>query len=118
MRYLISNALKFTPIKGEIKLSAEVFNDNVHIYVSDNGLGISRDNLEKIKKNKHFTNKGTNNESGSGFGLLLCKDLISAQSGKLEINSIPNQGTTFTITLPYFEETDSENKPVLMHTIV
>lgn len=104
LRNLISNSLKFTPLKGEIKLAAEIFNNSVHIYISDNGLGISRENLEKIKSNKHFTNKGTNNESGSGFGLLLCKDLILAQSGKLEINSVPNQGTTFTVTLPYLDE--------------
>lgn len=103
LRNLISNSIKFTLPKGEIKISAEVFQESVHIYITDNGLGITRENLEKIKNNKHFTNKGTNNETGSGFGLLLCKDLITAQSGKLEINSVPHQGTTFTITLPFVE---------------
>lgn len=55
---------------------------------------------------------------GSGFGLLLCKDLLLAQSEKLKINSAPNQGTTFTITLPHFEEKNSENESELVQAIV
>lgn len=107
LRNLISNALKFTHSNGLVKIvSNEIFyNQNqknyVEISVIDNGIGIKKENLEKILKIGHnIKTYGTENEPGTGMGLILVRELIEKNHGNFFINSVINSGTTFTFSLP------------------
>jgi signal transduction histidine kinase len=111
LRNLISNAIKFTPNYGKIVISANEYQDNtenkqsvsdfVCISVKDNGIGISDENLKKIFRiEENFTTYGTNNEKGTGLGLILCKEFIEMNGGKLWVESEEGKGTTFFFSLP------------------
>ncbi len=101
IRNLLSNAIKFTPFDGNIAISATTQEQLCIIKVSDSGVGIPSDKLEFIfDDSKIFSSAGTNNEKGTGLGLKLVKRFIDKNSGKIEVSSEINKGTTFTITLP------------------
>ena len=98
---LLSNAIKFTNENGKISFSAQERNkETIIIKVTDNGVGISQKNQEKYNKGESFTTLGTSNESGFGFGLTLCKGLAEVNKSTLLVESVPNEGTTFSIILP------------------
>ncbi len=101
IRNLVSNSLKFTPEGGtvSIKHSAE---ENVDlITVSDTGIGIDKDDLDKIFRiDVHHTTPGTNNEPGTGLGLILVKELVEKHGGEIKIESEKGKGTNITFTLP------------------
>ena len=98
---LISNAIKFTSKDGKIEIGAMLSGDNVEIFVKDDGVGISKQDLKKIFKiDQHITSKGTANEKGSGLGLILCKELAEKNNGDIRVSSEINKGSTFTLTLP------------------
>ena len=96
-RNLISNSIKFTE-HGTVKVYATE-GAQLCIHVKDSGVGMTREALKKVLSKNYFTTKGTHKESGSGFGLLICRDLISKHGGKLEVKSEINKGTEFTIFL-------------------
>lgn len=101
LRNLISNAIKFTPQGGLIAIAAIEDEDFVKIKVSDSGVGIVEENLPKLFNEKqHFSSVGTNNEAGSGLGLILCKNFVQANNGKISAESISGKGSTFTIEIP------------------
>lgn len=101
LRNLISNAIKFTPQGGLIAIAAIEDEDFVKIKVSDSGVGIAEENLPKLFNEKqHFSSVGTNNEAGSGLGLILCKNFVQANNGKISAESISGKGSTFTIEIP------------------
>ena len=105
LRNLISNAIKFTNEGGMINIRAEQDSKEVIISVSDNGIGISPENISKLLDNSHtYTTTGTALEQGSGLGLILCKEFIEKHGGKLLIDSEPIKGSTFKITLPVFSK--------------
>ena len=81
-----------------IKIYTKIKNKNIKIYVEDNGIGISKENLKKISQ-PFFTTK----QNGTGLGVLLSKEIITAHNGKLEYKSKEKEGTTVTITLPLYE---------------
>ncbi|MBI3221161.1 MAG: tetratricopeptide repeat-containing sensor histidine kinase [Bacteroidetes bacterium] len=101
LRNLISNAIKFSYAGGTIVIGANVESDNlVRIFVKDNGTGMEPADLDKLlSSNFHFTKPGTRNEKGMGLGLLLVKEFVELNKGKLVIQSIPGQGSTFSFTL-------------------
>ena len=100
-RNLLSNAMKFTPINGKIKISVIENSQFVQISVSDSGAGISEENIQKILSNDNFhTSRGTSNEKGTGLGLKLCKDFIKKNNGAFFIESKIGKGSTFVFTLP------------------
>ena len=100
-RNLISNAIKFTPENGEIHISGKSDENNVIIQISDTGIGMTEETLDKIfKKQEHFSTKGTLNEKGTGLGLIMVKDFIKKNNGKLEVESTPKKGSNFIIHLP------------------
>ncbi len=102
LRNLISNAIKFTKNNGSVNVTAKEYDENqVLISVIDNGVGMSEDVIEKIFKLdlKHST-PGTNNESGTGLGIVLCKELVNKSDGELFVKSEVGVGTTFSFTLP------------------
>ncbi|WP_372793050.1 tetratricopeptide repeat protein [Lutibacter sp.] len=101
LRNLISNAIKFTALKGEIQILSSITSNFVEISVKDNGVGISQsdiDNLFSIEVKK--SNVGTANEQGSGLGLILCKDFVEKHGGKLWVESSINEGSEFKFTMP------------------
>ena len=101
LRNLISNAIKFTHRNGEIKITAEQTNNNVTISVTDTGVGISKENQEKIFDiSEKMTTEGTENETGTGLGLLLCKEFVETHNGKIWIESEVGNGATFLFTIP------------------
>lgn len=100
IRNLLNNAVKFTPVKGLIEFSAISNETETSITVKDNGIGISKDVIDRISSANYYTTKGTQNEEGSGFGLMLIRDLIKKQNGHLYISSIPGRGSAFTISFP------------------
>lgn len=104
LRNLINNAIKFSKRNGEIILQAAYEKNVVKISISDQGIGISPDNLSKINAGISFTTRGQNNESGTGLGMILVKEYISKNSGSLEITSAEGKGTIFHILLPSSEK--------------
>ena len=100
LRNLISNAIKFTPEGGTIEIMAEKNASETLISVKDSGIGMDDQTIEKIKAKNYYTTAGTSLEKGSGFGLMLCSDLINRHNGKLEIFSEPSKGSKFSIHIP------------------
>ncbi len=100
LRNILSNAIKFTPVKGEINVGASIKNEMVEMYVQDTGLGISKENMEKLFKNTYFTTNGTANESGTGLGLMLCQEFLQKNGGEIMVESEVGKGSRFTFTLP------------------
>lgn len=101
IRNLTSNAIKFTKKYGEIKISASIKKDFVEISVLDNGVGINQEHLSKIfNKNEFLTTYGTENEKGSGLGLILCRDFAEKNGGRIWVESEPGKGSNFKFTLP------------------
>lgn len=101
LRNLVSNAIKFTPDNGTIKVSSKETDGNVIVEITDSGVGISAENLPKLfDSTQHFTTFGTNRESGSGLGLLLCHDFILLNGGTIGVKSEPEKGTSFFVSIP------------------
>jgi two-component system sensor histidine kinase/response regulator len=101
---LVSNALKFTPAGGTVTLSAEQSVKKprlVEISVRDTGVGMSETDANKLFRiDVVHTTRGTEDETGSGLGLILCKELVEKNGGTIWVKSTEGTGTTFTFTLP------------------
>lgn len=101
LRNLISNAIKFTYPGGKIEVEVTEMPDHLLISVKDNGKGISRTmQSHLLKYNEYMTTYGTRNEKGSGLGLILSRDFVRMNKGKLWFQSQEGVGTTFYFTLP------------------
>lgn len=101
LRNLISNAIKFTNVGGHIQIFAILKQDHIEISISDDGLGM---NEEKRNGLFDITSKttavGTANKNGSGLGLVLCKEFVKKNNGKIWVESEEGNGSTFKFTLP------------------
>ena len=119
LRNLISNSIKFTPIGGEVNIYSRVLKMNdmpvlnserksssiVEIGIRDNGIGMEEDIIAHLlSADLQITTKGTHNESGTGLGLSLCKELITIMGGKIRIESKAGEGTLITFTLPMYKD--------------
>jgi two-component system sensor histidine kinase/response regulator len=101
IRNLITNALKFSREHDTIEITAWQDNDQqITIKVKDTGVGMSADQREKLFKGKVNSKVGTKNESGTGMGMLFCKDLVERCHGKIWVTSEPGVGTEFMFTVP------------------
>ncbi|HZX57838.1 MAG TPA: tetratricopeptide repeat-containing sensor histidine kinase, partial [Mucilaginibacter sp.] len=101
IRNLITNAIKFSRQDDTINVSAHYQDDKyILLSVKDSGVGMSEKQLNKLFKSKVDSGTGTNNESGTGMGLLFCKDLIEKCNGKIWVESKAGSGTEFFFTLP------------------
>jgi len=100
LRNLISNSLKFSNVQGIIKVTSLPKEGNVEIKVSDNGVGIRSEDLDKIFHiDVHYTTQGTFKEKGTGLGLILCKEIIEKHGGEISISSELGKGTDISFTL-------------------
>ena len=101
LRNLVSNAIKFTNKNGTINITAVENSGNVTVTVADNGIGIMPDDLAKLFDiSQIHTTKGTEKETGSGLGLLLCKEFVEKHGGKIWVESVAGKGSEFKFTLP------------------
>ena len=101
VRNIISNAIKYTPNRGKITIKVERDTQFYKVSISDTGIGFDKDTANKIFDTKSFyTTVGTNNETGSGLGLLLCKEFTERNGGEIWAESEPNKGAKFYFSVP------------------
>jgi NtrC-family two-component system sensor histidine kinase KinB len=96
---IVSNASRYVPQGGHIRLSAQAVRDRVHVSVADDGPGIPLEYQSKIFE-KFVQVKDVRASSGSGLGLAICKEIVKAHGGAIWVDSTPGQGSVFTFTLP------------------
>ncbi len=103
LRNLISNAIKFTHEGGNVQISIKADDSNASITVSDNGVGMTDETIKKIFDiSQTYTTKGTAEENGTGFGLLLCQEFIELNGGKIWIESELGKGSHINFTTSLF----------------
>jgi len=101
LRNLISNAIKFTQVDGRITIRSLESDNGTTVSVSDNGVGIKSEHLDKLFSiDSKIQTKGTNREAGSGLGLVVCKEFIETHGGKIWAESTVGKGSEFMFTLP------------------
>jgi signal transduction histidine kinase len=101
LRNLVSNAIKFTKPGGQITISAVEKPDELIVSVADTGVGISNDRNENLfRLDESYSTTGTNNEKGTGLGLILCKEFIEKHGGKIWVESQEGKGSIFSFTIP------------------
>jgi len=101
LRNIVSNALKFTGRGGTVEISNYSINNSVVLSIRDTGIGIQKDAIDKIfNLDSHYTTKGTDDESGTGLGLILCKEFIERHGGSIWVESKPGFGSIFSFSLP------------------
>ncbi len=102
LRNLLSNAIKFTPESGSVNISTKKNHEFVELIVSDTGIGMDKSMIDRLFKiEQNILSKGTKGETGSGLGLILCKEFIDRHQGYLDIHSETGKGTTVTVKLPH-----------------
>ncbi|MDF2682885.1 MAG: two-component system sensor histidine kinase [Brevibacillus sp.] len=98
---LVSNAIKFTPVEGSIRITALKKDDRIIVTIADNGIGILEEELADIFKPFHKADKARNRAvKGNGLGLSIVKQILVLHHGDIHVSSSPYTGTTFTVTLP------------------
>lgn len=104
LRNLLSNAIKYTECNGEIEIYSKPAGEFIEITVSDNGIGMAEEVKDKLfKSDLHESKPGTENERGTGLGLVICNDFIQRNSGKILIENNVEKGTSFKFTLPIYK---------------
>jgi signal transduction histidine kinase len=101
IRNLMTNAIKFTNDGGEVIIGAREKGFDWLVSVTDNGVGMNNEVLKMLfDKTAPYTTRGTANEKGTGLGLILCKEFIEKNGGKIWVESKEGKGSTFYFTLP------------------
>jgi K+-sensing histidine kinase KdpD len=101
LRNVISNAIKFTPVNGNVKIYSETNGKYTILKIKDNGIGMDDEKIKSLFEKKNFTTSfGTEGEKGAGLGLLLCRNFIEKINGKFEMISTVSNGTEVIISLP------------------
>ncbi|HEY9045718.1 MAG TPA: HAMP domain-containing sensor histidine kinase, partial [Ohtaekwangia sp.] len=101
IRNLMTNAIKFTNDGGRVVISAKPQEKDIVVSVSDNGVGMKPEILNILfDKTAPYTTRGTANEKGTGLGLILCKEFVEKNGGRIWVESEEDKGSTFYFTLP------------------
>ena len=101
LRNLVNNAVKFTPENGQIKIEACQTDGQITVSVKDSGIGISAEDAQNLFKiDSTVKRKGTNNEDGSGLGLILCREFVAKNNGNIWVCSTAGEGSSFFFTVP------------------
>jgi signal transduction histidine kinase len=102
LRNLISNAIKFTNKNGSVNAGASVTVNNVEISVCDSGIGMTEETMAKLfRLDANLSTHGTENEKGTGLGLILCREFVEKHGGKIWVESEPGKGSTFKFIIPF-----------------
>jgi signal transduction histidine kinase len=92
--------VKYSEKNSKVKITGESLNDYVKIAIEDNGVGISPEDMGKLFRiDMNFSTRGTENEMGTGLGLILCKEFVEKNKGKIYVESVLGKGSTFSFTL-------------------
>jgi signal transduction histidine kinase len=102
LRNLLTNAAKFTRSDGIITISAYRLNSKIVVSVADSGVGIPKRSIDKIFTLATVSTDGTHREKGTGLGLLLCKEFVEKNGGKIWFETKEGEGTTFYFSLPMY----------------
>lgn len=114
LRNLLSNAIKFTPRGGKVTIGVESREKMVYVSVKDNGIGISRENIDKLFRiDSKYSRPGTEKEIGTGLGLKLSKEFVEKLGGKIWVESSENQGSNFVFSIPLNETTVAAEQGVI-----
>jgi PAS domain S-box-containing protein len=101
LRNLLGNALKYTHRGGSVVIKANSKSGKVDISVKDTGIGISKEEIEKLfRLDSKFSNPGTANELGTGLGLKLCREFAEKMGGSINVESVQNKGSNFVLSIP------------------
>lgn len=102
IRNLLSNAIKFTPIDGWITISKEIRENDVVLSISDTGIGMKPEEVKNLfELDTNFSKPGTDMEQGSGLGLVICREFIRQNNGKIWVESEEGKGSTFSFCIPF-----------------
>jgi PAS domain S-box-containing protein len=105
VRNLVNNAIKFTPEKGKVTISARRNGKWAEVEVSDTGVGISADKAARLfRLDEKTSTVGTGGETGTGLGLHLCKEMVERQGGRIQVKSTEGEGSAFRFTLPLHQK--------------
>jgi len=103
IRNLLTNAIKFCHSNCYIELSASYLNNEyISLIIKDNGVGIAPENLQRIFNGENVSSRGTQNEKGTGIGLMVCWDFMARNEGTIAIKSEVEKGTIFNLQIPRF----------------
>ena len=104
IRNLLSNAIKFSQRNSSVDVKADVIDGFIRIEIIDTGVGLSEMRVKKLlEKNTTLSKRGTEKEKGTGLGLLISKEFIEKNGGKLHIKSDSGKGSNFSFELPLYE---------------
>ncbi len=105
LRNLLTNAIKFTPQSGKVEVSAVKSGGRIDISIRDNGVGIAAEQLPHVFRiESDIKTRGTERETGSGLGLILCKEFAEMQGGNISVESEEGKGSIFTFSIPLAEK--------------
>ncbi len=96
--------MKFTNRGGKVEITAIEITDGIQVSVADNGIGIDKNDLKKLFDiGSGYTTRGTNNEKGTGLGLILCKEFAEKHRGRIWVESDKGKGSTFSLMIPDYQ---------------
>jgi signal transduction histidine kinase len=114
---LITNAIKFTPGDGTIEIHSFEKGGMVEVMVADTGVGIPKEKLEKLfRLDEKVQSDGTNKEKGTGLGLILCKEFVEKNNGKIWVESLEGSGSWFYFTIPLANAATNAAEEVIIST--
>lgn len=99
LRNLLSNAIKYTPENGAVSVETADLEVGVEVSIQDTGVGMPKEVLHKLSESSFYTTKGTANETGTGLGLMLCREFLKKMGSRMYIESEEGKGSTFSFTL-------------------
>lgn len=106
---LVSNGIKYTDHRGFVSVSIQLTNDYISIKVTDNGMGVAKDNLQRLfDRFYRVDSTGSRKYGGTGLGLSIAKELTEIQGGTINVASVLGKGTEFVVTIPKAEKTYRE----------
>jgi len=100
LRNLLSNAIKFTPEGGSVYVTSRMQSDKLVLCITDTGVGISKEKLPNLFSDITKSTRGTANEKGTGLGLQICHEFVTANQGEIWAESVEHKGSTFCFSLP------------------
>ena len=107
VRNLLNNAIKFTPEDGNITIGVDCKDTYAEVWVKDSGIGIEKEQKDKLFQLIGKESKGTKGEIGKGLGLFFCKEFVTMNKGDVYVDSAPQKGTKVTFSIPLYELEDN-----------